>query len=46
METVVLDRSLRASPDAKRLNERATAISDDYAGPASFVPKSGPVTIN
>ncbi len=45
-ETVVLDRSLRASPDAKRLNERALAVSGDYAGRASFVPKSGPVTIN
>ena len=42
----MLDRNLRASPDAKRLNERAMAVSADYEGPASFVPKSGPVTIH
>ena len=45
-ETVVLPAPLRESPDAKRLSERAQAIAGDYTGPASFVPKSGPVTIH
>jgi DNA gyrase subunit B len=38
-ETVVLDAALRASPDAKRLFERATGVAGDYAGAAVFAPK-------
>ncbi len=35
-ETVVLDEKILASPDAKRLSERAAAIADDYQGAAVF----------
>ncbi|PWE18558.1 DNA topoisomerase (ATP-hydrolyzing) subunit B [Marinicauda salina] len=35
-ETVVLDEKILASPDAKRLQERAGAIAGDYDGPAVF----------
>ncbi|MHA6287780.1 DNA topoisomerase (ATP-hydrolyzing) subunit B [Maricaulis sp. CAU 1757] len=45
-ETVVLAETLRESPDARRLNERAAGLAGDYVGAASFVPKSGPVTIH
>jgi DNA gyrase subunit B len=45
-ETVILDAHLRESPDAKRLNERAVAMAADYAGPATFLPKSGSIIIH
>ena len=45
-ETVVLDAHLREAPDARRLNERASALSGDYAGLAIFAPKSGTLAIN
>ncbi|WP_300530689.1 DNA topoisomerase (ATP-hydrolyzing) subunit B [Maricaulis sp.] len=45
-ETVVLDAHLREAPDAKRLNERASALAGDYAGAAVFAPKSGTMVIN
>ncbi|MCR9128964.1 MAG: DNA topoisomerase (ATP-hydrolyzing) subunit B [Alphaproteobacteria bacterium] len=35
-ETVVLDDTALASPDAKRLSDRALAIAGDYTGPAVF----------
>jgi DNA gyrase subunit B len=35
-ETVVLDEKVLASPDAKRLSERAAAITGDYQGVAVF----------
>jgi len=35
-ETVVLDEKVLASPDAKRLSERAAAIANDYQGAAVF----------
>ncbi len=35
-ETVVLDDKALASPDAKRLSERALAVAGDYTGPAVF----------
>ena len=43
-ETVILNASLRESPDARRLSERAQAIADVYIGPAVFTAKSGIVT--
>jgi DNA gyrase subunit B len=35
-EAVVLDDTILASPDARRLSERAGAIAEDYAGPLIF----------
>jgi len=35
-ETVILDDKVLASPDARRLAERAAAIASDYDGPAVF----------
>ncbi|MGY6628364.1 MAG: DNA topoisomerase (ATP-hydrolyzing) subunit B [Oceanicaulis sp.] len=35
-ETLTLDDRVLASPDARRLAERAAAVADDYAGPAVF----------
>jgi DNA gyrase subunit B len=35
-ETLILDDRVLASPDARRLAERAAAVADDYAGPAIF----------
>ena len=43
---MVLDAHLREAPDARRLNERASALSGDYAGLAIFAPKSGTLAIN
>ncbi|MBR9825042.1 MAG: DNA topoisomerase (ATP-hydrolyzing) subunit B [Alphaproteobacteria bacterium] len=40
-ETVALDPGLRESPDARRLDERAGELAEDYAGTAVFQPKSG-----
>ncbi|MCW5724401.1 MAG: DNA topoisomerase (ATP-hydrolyzing) subunit B [Maricaulaceae bacterium] len=45
-ETVVLDAALRASPDAKRLSERAAAVAADYAGPLTFSRKGADVTVH
>ena len=44
-ETVVLDHSIRVTPDAKRLTERAAVIASDYAGEALFSGKTGDVRI-
>ncbi|WP_270374091.1 DNA topoisomerase (ATP-hydrolyzing) subunit B [Marinicauda sp. Alg238-R41] len=35
-ETVILDNKILASPDAKRLSERAANLARDYTGPAIF----------
>ena len=45
-ETVVLDDKVLASPDAKRLSERAAKIARDYDGAAVFTRKSESVTIH
>ncbi|XBQ17514.1 MAG: DNA topoisomerase (ATP-hydrolyzing) subunit B [Oceanicaulis sp.] len=45
-ETVVLDDTVLASPDAKRLSERARAIAGDYTGPASFNGRDGAVIVH
>ncbi|TGY88853.1 DNA topoisomerase (ATP-hydrolyzing) subunit B [Marinicauda algicola] len=44
-ETVVLDDKILASPDAKRLQERAMAIAGDYTGPATFRGKGGETVV-
>jgi DNA gyrase subunit B len=45
-ETVVLDDTALASPDAKRLSERALAIAADYTGPAIFKGRNGEITVH
>ncbi|MEE2526734.1 DNA topoisomerase (ATP-hydrolyzing) subunit B [Hyphobacterium sp. HN65] len=45
-ETAILEDSLRQSPEARRLSERAKAIAKDFAGPAAFVTKSGETIIH
>jgi DNA gyrase subunit B len=40
VESITLDDKILASPDAKRLSERAWAIRGDYQGPAWFRRKS------
>ena len=39
-ETVVIDHAVLESPDAKRLTERAQAVTKDYEGRAIFATKS------
>ncbi|MGY6532589.1 DNA topoisomerase (ATP-hydrolyzing) subunit B [Glycocaulis sp.] len=45
-EAVVLDDTVLASPDARRLSERASAIAEDYAGPLTFVRKGDETIIH
>ena len=45
-ETVTLDDKVLASPDAKRLSERALNIAGDYTGPAEFRGRNGDVRIH
>ena len=39
-ETAILEESLRVSPEARRLSDRAIAIAGDFAGPANYVTKT------
>jgi DNA gyrase subunit B len=45
-ETVILDEKILASPDAKRLSERAALIARDYDGAAVFSRKSEETVIH
>ncbi|WP_421789457.1 DNA topoisomerase (ATP-hydrolyzing) subunit B [Hyphobacterium sp.] len=45
-EKAVLEDSLRQSPEARRLSDRALAIAKDFAGPATFQTKSGEALIH
>jgi DNA gyrase subunit B len=45
-ETVILDEKILASPDAKRLSERAAPIARDYDGAAVFSRKSEETVIH
>ncbi|MGP1274734.1 MAG: DNA topoisomerase (ATP-hydrolyzing) subunit B [Caulobacterales bacterium] len=45
-ESIVLDDTILASPDARRLSERASAIAADYAGPLTFSRKGEETVIH
>jgi len=44
-ETAILEESLRVSPEARRLSDRAIAIGSDFVGPANYVTKSANTVI-